>query len=288
MFGDFVALAADQLANSAAKHHYISQGEVVGQPRRPRADGRRTRLRADAQPEPREDVLRHPRPACRRGLELRRPVRAALERGRRRPRPRPVRREQGGLRRARAAAGGRARRALLGAARAAGVYPNVRLCPAVRRPRADRDHLRPLRDARAGSRCGSCSSSARSSPTCASSRSSRRSTSTGSSRRRSPPSACVTVEEAPGEAGFGSEVARAARGGRLPRPVLADRGRGVADPGGEEPRGRRAPDRPVDPARARTAGGRKGRASPLGARLRSEMGAILVMFHYVRDPDEER
>ena len=28
MFGDFVALAADQLANSAAKHHYLSQGEV--------------------------------------------------------------------------------------------------------------------------------------------------------------------------------------------------------------------------------------------------------------------
>ena len=27
MFGDFVALAADQLANSAAKHHYISRGE---------------------------------------------------------------------------------------------------------------------------------------------------------------------------------------------------------------------------------------------------------------------
>src|SRR5919198_628809 len=28
MFGDFVALAADQLANSAAKHHYISRGEA--------------------------------------------------------------------------------------------------------------------------------------------------------------------------------------------------------------------------------------------------------------------
>src|SRR5207302_10725383 len=27
MFGDFVALAADQLANSAAKHHYFSRGE---------------------------------------------------------------------------------------------------------------------------------------------------------------------------------------------------------------------------------------------------------------------
>jgi 2-oxoisovalerate dehydrogenase E1 component len=27
MFGDFVALAADQLANSAAKHHYLSRGE---------------------------------------------------------------------------------------------------------------------------------------------------------------------------------------------------------------------------------------------------------------------
>lgn len=27
MFGDFVALAADQLANSAAKHHYVSRGE---------------------------------------------------------------------------------------------------------------------------------------------------------------------------------------------------------------------------------------------------------------------
>ena len=27
MFGDFVALAADQLTNSAAKHHYISRGE---------------------------------------------------------------------------------------------------------------------------------------------------------------------------------------------------------------------------------------------------------------------
>jgi 2-oxoisovalerate dehydrogenase E1 component len=29
MFGDFVALAADQLANSAAKHHYLSQGEAA-------------------------------------------------------------------------------------------------------------------------------------------------------------------------------------------------------------------------------------------------------------------
>jgi 2-oxoisovalerate dehydrogenase E1 component len=28
MFGDFVALAADQLANSAAKHHYLSQGQA--------------------------------------------------------------------------------------------------------------------------------------------------------------------------------------------------------------------------------------------------------------------
>jgi 2-oxoisovalerate dehydrogenase E1 component len=28
MFGDFVALAADQLANSAAKHHYLSQGHA--------------------------------------------------------------------------------------------------------------------------------------------------------------------------------------------------------------------------------------------------------------------
>jgi 2-oxoisovalerate dehydrogenase E1 component len=28
MFGDFVALAADQLANSAAKHHYLSQGNA--------------------------------------------------------------------------------------------------------------------------------------------------------------------------------------------------------------------------------------------------------------------
>jgi pyruvate/2-oxoglutarate/acetoin dehydrogenase E1 component len=28
MFGDFVALAADQLANSAAKHHYLSRGEA--------------------------------------------------------------------------------------------------------------------------------------------------------------------------------------------------------------------------------------------------------------------
>ena len=28
MFGDFVALAADQLANSAAKHHYLSQGKA--------------------------------------------------------------------------------------------------------------------------------------------------------------------------------------------------------------------------------------------------------------------
>jgi 2-oxoisovalerate dehydrogenase E1 component len=29
MFGDFVALAADQLANSAAKHHYLSQGKAT-------------------------------------------------------------------------------------------------------------------------------------------------------------------------------------------------------------------------------------------------------------------
>jgi 2-oxoisovalerate dehydrogenase E1 component len=29
MFGDFVALAADQLANSAAKHYYLSQGEAA-------------------------------------------------------------------------------------------------------------------------------------------------------------------------------------------------------------------------------------------------------------------
>jgi 2-oxoisovalerate dehydrogenase E1 component len=29
MFGDFVALAADQLANSAAKHHYLSQGNAT-------------------------------------------------------------------------------------------------------------------------------------------------------------------------------------------------------------------------------------------------------------------
>ncbi len=29
MFGDFVALAADQLANSAAKHHYLSQGHAT-------------------------------------------------------------------------------------------------------------------------------------------------------------------------------------------------------------------------------------------------------------------
>ena len=134
----------------------------------------------------------------------------------------------------------------------------------LRRPRPDRDHLRPLRVARVGARCGSSSSSARSPPTSASSRSSRRSISTGSSRRRSRSECVVTVEEAPGEAGFGAEVAaRLAEAGFRGR-FVADRGRGVADPGREEPRGRRAA-RPSSRSGASSSGWRSRRApSPPG------------------------
>ena len=260
MFGDFVALAADQLTNSAAKHHYISRGEspVNLTVRVPMGGGRGY---GPTHSQSLEKMFF--------GIPGLRVVAVssftdpyALLWNAVAADPGPVLFVEN-----KTVYGERVRRPVDGlvehytARQSGGHLPERAPLARRRRSRPDRDRLRPLRDARVGARAAALPRARdRRRPL-------RRHAALAARPRRDPPDGAPLRMRRHRRGGSRRGRVRrrggsAARRGRVPGPLRADRRRGVADSRRQEPRGRRAAHRAVDPPGARAPRGREGRAHP--------------------------